>query len=190
VTRRGVATAILAPDGAGKSTVIESLDGALFFTVRHYYLGLEGGAFAGRGRSRIPLAGLLRRLAHAWSVYFRSRVDLSRRRMVLFDRYPYEALLPPSERLGRLSRWRRALLGHALPPPHLVVLLDAPGEVLHARKAEHPVERLERDRRGYLDLAVRRKRWVVVDATRPPLEVRRDVTEAIWRAYRGRLAGA
>jgi hypothetical protein len=189
VTRRGVATAIVAPDGAGKSTVIASLEPALFFRVKTYYLGLEGGIFANRPPSRIPGGGLLQRAMHAWSVYARSRADLSRRRFVLFDRYPYEALLPSDRPLGFASRLRRAVMGRLLPPPHLVVFLDAPGEVLHARKQEHSVERLERDRQGYLSLAKRRG-WTVIDATQGADEVRRDVTEAIWQVYRRRYAGS
>lgn len=188
VTRRGVAVAIVAPDGAGKSTVIASLEHSLFFKVKTYYLGLEGGVFANRPPSRLPGGGLALRAAHAWKVWLRSRVDLSRRRFVLFDRYPYEALLPPDRPLGLPSRLRRAAMGRLLPPPHLVAFLDAPGEVLHARKQEHTVARLERDRQGYLSLA-RRRGWAVIDATQGADDVRRDVTEAIWQAYRRRRAG-
>ena len=185
VTRRGVATAVVAPDGAGKSTLIASLADASFFTLRTYYLGLEGGRFAGSGPSRIPGGGLARRLAHAWGTWLRAQVDLSRRRWVVFDRYPYEALLPPSGPVGPASRLRRAVLGHALPAPDLVVFLDAPGSVLHRRKAEHPPERLERDRQGYRALAEQRG-WTIVDATAGPDDVRRRVTEAMWRRYRRR----
>jgi thymidylate kinase len=122
-------------------------------------------------------------------VWLRSRADLSRRRFVLFDRYPYEALLPPDGPLGLPSRLRRAALGRLLPPPHLVVFLDAPGAVLHARKREHSPERLERDRQGYLSLARGRRGWTVVDATQAADDVRRDVTGAIWQVYRRRIAG-
>jgi thymidylate kinase len=103
----------------------------------------------------------------------------------VFDRYPYEALLPAPAGTTHLSRWRRAILGHALPAPDLLVVLDAPGEVLHRRKAEHSVERLERDRAGYRELA-RRFGAVVVDAMRPPDQVRREVVDAVWQVYRRR----
>ncbi len=182
VTRRGVSVALLAPDGAGKSTLSESLGNALFFRVSRFYLGLEGGPFANAGRSRVPFGGIARRLVYLWRTYLRARCDQARRRFVVFDRYPYEALLPPQPGSRRLSRWRRTILGHALPRPDLVVVLDAPGDVLHRRKPEHTPERLERDRAGYRDLA-RRLGAVVVDAVRPPEEVRRDVIDAIWRVY-------
>jgi thymidylate kinase len=182
VTRRGVSVALLAPDGAGKSALSESLENALFFSVRRFYLGLEGGPFRNTGKGRVPLGGFFRRLVHVWGTYLRARYHQTRRRCVIFDRYPYEALLPAPAGTGRLSRWRRGILGHALPAPDLVVVLDAPGDVLHRRKAEHTPERLERDRAGYRELA-RRFRGVVVDAVRTPDEVRREVVDAIWQVY-------
>ena len=188
VTRRGIDVALLAPDGAGKSTLIDGLGDRLFFRVKTYYLGLEGGRFAGSGPSRIPLGGFLARILHAWRTWWTARYDLSRRRIVLYDRYPYEGRLPDPTPRSMPSRVRRGLLARCLPAPSLVVVLDAPGEVLHARKAEHPVERLERDRQGYLDLA-RRHGWAVVDATGSAEEVRAAVTAEVWRAYHRRHGG-
>lgn len=186
VTRRGVSVALLAPDGAGKSTLAESLATSLYFPVRRFYLGLEGGRFAGSNPSKLPGLGFLRRLFHVWGSYFQAQYHQARRRFIIYDRYPYEALLPGPSRSGALSRARRSLLGHSLPAPDLIVVLDAPGEVLHRRKPEHPIERLDRDRESYRVLARRLPRTVVVDATRPLEEVRRDVTEGVWLAYRRR----
>src|SRR6185503_3673897 len=118
--------------------------------------------------------------------YFQACYHQGRRRFVIFDRYPYEALLAAPTRSGALSRARRSLLGRSLPAPDLIVVLDAPGEVLHRRKPEHPIERLDRDRESYRALAKRLPRALVVDATRPLEEVRRDVTEGVWLAYRRR----
>jgi thymidylate kinase len=107
---------------------------------------------------------------------------------VLFDRYAYDALLPARWPLGRLGRLRRWLLGHACPAPQLIVVLDAPGELLHARTGEHGPGVLEAERRAYLRLARGRARAIVVDATHEPDRVRRDVTGAIWAAYQSRWA--
>jgi thymidylate kinase len=186
VTRRGISVALLAPDGAGKSTLADALTTSLYFPVRSFYLGLEGGRFAGSSPSARPGLGFVRRLFHVWGSYFRARYHQARRRFVIFDRYPYEALLPGPSNAGALSRARRGLLGRSLPPPDLVVVLDAPGEVLHRRKPEHSVERLDQDREGYRALAKRLPRALVVDASRPLEEVRRDVTEGVWLAYRRR----
>jgi len=186
VTRRGVSVALLAPDGAGKSTLADALATSLYFPVRRFYLGLEGGRFAGSSPSGLPGLGFLRRLLHVWGSYVQALYHQARRRFVIFDRYPYEALLPGPSGAGALSRARRGLLGRSLPAPDLVVVLDAPGEILHRRKPEHSVERLDRDREGYRALAKRLPRALVVDASRPLEEVRRDVTEGVWLAYRRR----
>jgi len=111
-----------------------------------------------------------------------------RGRLVLFDRYAYDALLPARWPLGPLGRLRRWLLGHACPAPQLIVVLDAPGELLHARTGEHGPVVLEAERRAYLRLARGRARAIVVDATHEPDRVRRDVTGAIWAAYQSRWA--
>jgi thymidylate kinase len=186
ITRRGINIALLAPDGAGKSTLARALTGALHFPARCFYMGLEGGPFAGGGPSRFPGCGFVRRVAFLWRNYLQARYHQARRRVVIFDRYPYEALLPAPVDATRLQRVRRWLLGHALPAPDVVVVLDAPGEVLHARKAEHTPEHLERERHAYRELAHRMGRGIVLNAARPADEVRRDATEAFWRAYRRR----
>ena len=186
-TRRGMGVALLAPDGGGKSRLAMALPAALYFPVRRFYMGLEGGPFANAGPSLLPGSGMLRRLAHLWRNWIEARYHQARRRCVVFERYPYEALLPAPEGAGLLSLARRAVLGHALPVPDVVLVLDAPGEVLYQRKGEHSPEGLERDRRGYLRLAERLPQATVLDATRPFAEVRRDATAAVWRAYRRRL---
>ncbi len=99
---------------------------------------------------------------------------------MLFDRYTYDALLPPGKPLGRLRRWRRGLLAAACPAPNLVVILDAPGKVLFARTGEHSAAVLEQQRRGYLALQTRIPRTLVIDATETLQTVRRKVTAAIW----------
>jgi thymidylate kinase len=105
---------------------------------------------------------------------------------VLFDRYSFDALLPPRRPLSRARRMRRRLLGRACPPPSLTVILDAPGELLYARKGEQSPAVLEAERRAYLTLAARLRRVAVVDATQAPDAVRRAVTVAIWERWRRR----
>lgn len=188
VTRRGLAVALLAPDGAGKSTLADALPDALFFRARRFYLGLEGGRFAGSGPSSVRGLGIVRRLGYLWRTWLEARYHQARRRFVIFDRYPYEALLAAPRAASPLSVARRRVLGHALPAPDVVLVLDAPGTVLHLRNGEHSAERLERDRLEYLALATRLPRIaVVLDATRPLPEVRRDAVDAMWRAYRRRI---
>ena len=81
------------------------------------------------------------------------------------------------------------MLGHALPAPDLLLVLDAPGEVLHARKPEHPADVLEAEMARYRDLAGRLPRAELVDATRSPEAVLDDVVTRIWRVWARRLDG-
>jgi thymidylate kinase len=71
------------------------------------------------------------------------------------------------------------LLAHLYPRPDLVVYLDAPGEVLLARKGEGSVEALERRRGEYRAIAPHVPRFAEVDATRPLDDVVQEVAERI-----------
>ncbi|MDQ2695164.1 MAG: hypothetical protein M3Z21_07270 [Pseudomonadota bacterium] len=197
--RRGLTVALLAPDGAGKSTLAQALRDDGFLRARLIYMGtnpraggvgLPAGAWlAGRRRQGSVSARLLgfpHRLAQQW---LRCAVGLyhkGRGRFVVFDRYVYDGLLAPASRsLGR--RLRRGLLLGTCPAPDLVVMLDAPGEVLHRRKGEHSPAVLERQRQIFLSLQDRLAGMVVVDAGLPPPQVRREVLGHIWTCYRQRL---
>ncbi len=109
----------------------------------------------------------------------------------MFDRYTYDAWLPPRPPLVVAKRLYFWALAHACPAPDLVLLLDAPAEVVSARKPEETLEEIAWQRRHFLDLGRRVPRLQVVDATRPRAEVKADILERLWRAYlrRSRAAG-
>ncbi len=180
---RGLSVALLGPDGAGKSTLAAGIQQSFQVPARVLYMGLGGD-------SQVSPAWLLRlgragRLLTLWVRYLNARYDQARGRLVIFDRYTYDALLTPSEgltRLSRLSRWVRA---HACPPPDLAVLLDVPGDVMYQRKGEHSPAHLEAERQRFLALRERIPQMVVVDGTRAAETVRADVIEQIKRRYAG-----
>lgn len=184
VGRRGLGIALLAPDGAGKSSVAARLAESLPVDVRVAYLGLFPQADA--PRRRLPGVGMVRRLLRLWRAWLAARVHQRRGRLVLFDRYPYDALLPGGE--GAVERAWRWVLAHALPRPDLTIVLDAPGTVLHGRSGEHDAPTLERQRQGYLALARRLPAAIVVDAAGDGEATRRAVSSAIWDCYRTRYA--
>lgn len=184
-----VSVAILAPDGAGKSTVVAGIQKSFCFPVYTTYMGLYQKGER-RGLTKVlAKAGFGGRLAIQWQRYLAARAQQARRKLVIFDRYSYDALLPSPKPLSRLQQWRRRLLAHACPAPDLVILLDAPGELLYARKGEHSAALLEEQRQGYLKLKSQLRQMVVVDATQKPDAVRRRVITHIWRAYVRRQAG-
>jgi thymidylate kinase len=184
-SRRGMTVALVGADGAGKSSSAAALARSFPLAVRTVYM--SPAMMPRRGSSPRGARLALRIGAQLWR-WCRAQALRLRGWLVLFDRYAYDALLPARWPLGPRGRLRRWLLGHACPAPQLIVVLDAPGELLHARTGEHDPALLEAERRAYLRLASGRARAIVLDATREPDRVRRDVTAAIWAAYRSRWA--
>jgi hypothetical protein len=186
--RRGLRVAVLAPDGAGKSTLTKGVEGAFYFPVRSINMGLYQ-VPRPRGRRHLPGIGLAGQLSRQWAGWLRGAYHQRRGRLVLFDRYAYDALLPTRFRYTRLGRARRWLLAHACPAPELVVMLDAPGDVLYERKGEKTAALLERQRQAYRGLLSGLPRAVIVDASREAEEVRPEVTAIIWGEYAQRWGG-
>jgi thymidylate kinase len=114
--------------------------------------------------------------------------------IVIFDRhyyadyYAYDVANP-----GQEKPWNRRLHGFMLakvyPKPDLTIYLDAPAEVLFARKGEGTIETLESRRQSYLGMGAVLRNFEVVDVNRPVDEVARDVAALITTFYR-RKAGA
>lgn len=84
------------------------------------------------------------------------------------------------------ARMHRLLLRRLYPKPDLVICLDAPGEVLFARKQEASAEWLEKRRGQYLQLAHEVPHFLVVDAGRPLEAVTREVVTAISEFFEKR----
>ena len=176
----GILVCLLAPDGAGKSTLCAGLGAELGAPLWTVHMGLYG-----REQREIGVPGLrlAQRVGRQWRRYLRGRKLRRAGWVVVFDRYTYDALLPTAAPAGRVSRALRWSLGHALPAPDLAVVLDAPGEVLHARKPEHTVEHVERQRQAYRELAAQLPcPTEIVDASGEAGDVLRAVATVIERA--------
>lgn len=175
LSRPGITAAVMGPDGAGKSTMAALVAEGFPIPVRTIYMGLYKTA-----RRTPPGVGLAARLALQRARYALAAYHRARGRVVLFDRYADDATLEAPT--GRRDRLRRRLLAGAVPRPDVVLVLDAPADVLLARKGEHTRERLERDRARYRSAAQRATRGVILDATQPAETVAREAAAEIWRA--------
>jgi len=184
---RGLTVALLGPDGVGKSTLLAGLAQAYPAPVRQIYMGMWQGA--GRpGYTRLhAVAAIVLRPFRVWWRVARGAVHARRGRLVVFDRYTYDALLPITGSWRALKRPYFWVLAHLAPRPDLVLVLDLPGEVAFARKGEFTPEGLEAVRQGFLALAPRLGAQVV-DASAPPEQVRDDVVARI-RTRHGLIMG-
>jgi thymidylate kinase len=100
--------------------------------------------------------------------------------VVVFDRHFFAdhdaAARNGASRTQRLHGYVRR---NVFPKPDLVIFLDAPAELLHARKPEGPLARVQKKRQEYLDLHAVLPDSVVVDAGLPVDEVAKSVAAAI-----------
>lgn len=204
--RPGVSIALLGADGAGKSTLARQLAREPFIGARIIYMGTNpdastvalpgtrrlrtwaGNTAARRGPPYRALAraiGFTSRLMDQWFRYALARYHRRCGRFVVFDRFVHDADLDV-EVPSVVARVRRRVLEVGCPLPDLLVLLDAPGTVLQARKKEDPLDKIERQREAYLRLSARLPELIVLDSTGGEDKVRREVVGMLWRYYRSR----
>jgi thymidylate kinase len=183
----GLSVALLGPDGSGKSTLAAGISESFKMPVSVMYMGLTGGFLKHVARLRIPGVVLVGRALVIWRRYIRARLHQARGRLVVFDRYVFDAAVPHPHRLNRLQRISRRLDFYLCPAPDLVLVLDAPGALMHRRKGEYSADLLEDWRRHFLELQRRIPDIVeIIDASRDKDAVRIDATQRIWRRYRAR----
>ena len=142
-----------------------------------------GGAFANLKRA----LRLANQLAEEWYRQLLVRREVRRGRVVVLDRHFFADYYAHDIAGGDTRSWDRRLHGRALerlPQPDLVVLLDAPPEVLLARKGEGTVEDLARRRDDYLRVGQVLENFRTVDAGRDPDAVLADLASMV-RAQAG-----
>ena len=202
----GLNLVLLGPDGAGKSSVTDALGPRLAGVfARSACWGFAPAAVQrllhGRNRSTdtphaLPPRSVAMSVARAvlyWFVYYQfgyviRRLAMARSTLVLNDRHFVDVLVDPKRYRYGGPGWLVRLIWRVIPKPDLIVVLDAPPEVLQARKQEVSFAETARQRGAYRALAQSLRNGHVVDATRPLERVAGDVTDIVLRHLSMRVA--
>lgn len=191
-----ICSAVMGPDGSGKSSVIDGVQRRLESDGRtiHYIhlrprLGRntdQNAAPVTNPHAKAPYGQVLSTLKifylladYCGGYILKVRPLLKRSEIVIFDRYYHDLLVDPKRYRYGGPMWLARLVGRLVPKPDLWILLDAPAEVLQSRKQEVPFEETARQRQAYLDLVKGFKNSVVIDASQPLDDVVADTNRAI-----------
>lgn len=190
----GLHIAVLGPDGAGKTTLIENLRGIVgpcfgnwqVFKFRPDILhriepGIDPRPHDREPRSRlVSWAKVVYYFGDSWLGWvFMILPARARNACITFDR-DFEDLLVDERRYlvqgsGTLARVLRRFLPHA----NATFVLEADPRVIHARKPELSVLELEAQCAAYRRLAAGARRYRLVSADQPPNAVAGDVSREI-----------
>lgn len=131
---------------------------------------------------------LTNRMAEEWYRQYLSWKFRRQGNVVIYDRhfqfdYGDDGIPQNGHNVRVTDRLHRWVLANFYPSPDLVIFLDAPGEVLFARKGEGNVEYLESRRQAFLKQGEHIPNFVRVDATQPLETVYSQVAVRILGCY-------
>jgi thymidylate kinase len=196
--------AVFGPDGAGKTAVIGAtvprLTGCTkIVEARHLRPNLPRWRAQVRTASPVedphgrPAKSTIASIAQLllwFTVYWYDRWVRRKRNATLriYDRYFHDVLVDPRRYRYGGPPWFARVVSRLVPQPDLVIVLDAPPEVLHGRKREVSFEETERQRTAYLDLAGTLRNAHVLDAAQPLEEVVNNVGRIVLCFMKERTA--
>jgi thymidylate kinase len=126
---------------------------------------------------------LVNRLAEEWYRQFLSWKYRRKGEIVVYDRHFSFDFERDRVGAGKRDRWsdslHRWILDRFYPKPDLVLYLDAPAEVLFARKGEATLEYLEERRTAFTHMARTLPNVIQIDATQPLERVYDQVEKGI-----------
>jgi thymidylate kinase len=134
---------------------------------------------------RNTVASLIFFVAH-WLEFFlgshlRVRPVTFKGGLVLIDRYYYDFLVDQRRYRMRVPSWLVRVGLAFLKKPDLVLLLDAPAEILQSRKREVELAETQRQREAYLKMIKSLPNGRVINAAQAPQEVTREIKNVVLR---------
>jgi len=184
---------MLGPDGAGKSSVIRGLMDKWKFqqrTVKMRHLNPRYVAqFRGQQevivvdphgkQPRGAFLSIVKIVVWLFEEWYFTLFHENQRMLIICDRYYHDLLVDPLRYRFGAPRWTASLIGKMMPHPRLWILLDAPAEVLQARKQEVRPEETARQCQAYREFIRTRRHYSIVDASQPLDKVIADAQQAI-----------
>ncbi len=198
----GFRIVLLGPDGSGKSTVISELSDQL----RPYFGGVEikhwrpallpdlGVLLKRRAKvdepnmnphAATPHGGLLGGLRVLYYLLdyllggIKERKALAQNRLIIYDRYAYDMEIDPLRYRFQLPAALLRAVAQFAAKPDLIFCLDAPVDVLRARKIEVPEGETVRQREAYRHFAEMAANGHVIDVNRPVCEIVEDISKRL-----------
>jgi thymidylate kinase len=121
------------------------------------------------------LAKMAAWLCEEWYAY----MFFERDTLLVCDRYFHDLLVDPRRYRFGAWLWTARLAGRLMPQPKLWILLDAPADVLQARKQEVEPQETARQCAAYRVFVSGTRCHAIVDASRPLEAVIEDASRAI-----------
>ncbi len=139
------------------------------------------------------LLRLANRFAEEWYRQYLSWNYRRKGHIVVYDRhYKFDFELDkvrlPDEKKSFTDWLHRWFLARVYPAPDMVIYLDAPAEVLFARKGEFTLEWLDSRRQAFIKQGKKTPNFFQIDATQPLEKVFASVTERIMQHYQKKRA--
>lgn len=202
----GLSVAFIAPDGAGKSTVIERVKETVsgsFYGVNLYYMRPHLFKNLGHYNMLNPseesttnqdphavvcdgiIKSMLRFFFYNFDFALGTLLVIERKKiakqLLIFDRYYYDYFADMKRYKYSLPSWFPRVFEWMIPKPDMVFVLDGPPEVLYARKKELSIDELRRQCSVFRQLAINRKHFHLVDVNRDMDSIVDDITERILK---------
>lgn len=205
----GKTFAVMAPDGAGKTTFLNLLIEDLgFYYLREAELahvlhfrpeilpnlgavGEKAGVMKQDKNFTTPhrakpagfLSSLIR-ITYYWCDYvigwfIYTSKDIQYDRFTVFDRYSYDLLVDPRRTRLGLPYWVRKLYVVLMPQPKFTFYLDVEPEEIFRRKQELAPDEINRQVGEYRKLVRSSKRFIVLNGNRPVEQIKNDAVKII-----------